>query len=297
MTHHPRGGKTNTLGVDVGGSLIKILRLSGEGSIEETRSFPLPSTTAAMMQAVVQGASELRDQWTLAAGVGMAGLVRWPSGVFAWGPHLPGKDIEARQHLQNEWGLPVVVDNDVNCAALAELEVGAARGVRHGVMITIGTGIGGGLIVEGKIYRGSSFAGELGHMTMVPDGKPCHCGHRGCWETLVADATVQPFLKGARIGGVTAQARLTEVGRWLGRGLVNVIAILDPETLILGGGVVAAASDLLLPVAIEEIERSLPGATARPKVSLKAAEAGPWAGALGAALLASRNLGEAAVVG
>ena len=284
---------TNTLGVDVGGSLIKMLRLAGEGSIEATRSFPLPSTTTEMMQAVVLGASELRDQQTTAVGVGMAGLVRWPSGVFAWGPHLPGSDIEARQLLHKEWGLPVVVDNDVNCGALAELEVGAAQGVRHGVMITIGTGIGGGLIVDGKIYRGRSFAGELGHMTMVPDGEPCHCGHRGCWETLVADATVQPFLKEARNGGVTAQARLTEVGRWLGRGLVNVIAILDPATIILGGGVVAAASDLLLPVAIEEIHRRLPGATARPEVSVKAAEAGPWAGALGAALLARGDLGEA----
>jgi glucokinase len=284
---------TNILGVDVGGSLIKMLRLATDGGVEETRSLPLPSTAAEMMQAVVEGASGLRDQGTVAAGVGMAGLVRWPSGVFAWGPHLPGKEIEARIHLQKEWGLPVVVDNDVNCAALAELEVGAAMGVRHGVMITIGTGIGGGLIVDGKIYRGSSFAGELGHMTMVPNGEACHCGHRGCWETLVADATVQPFLKEAREGGVTAKARLTEVGRWLGRGLVNVIAILDPASIILGGGVMAAASDLLLPVAISEVATNLPGGPARPEIAFKIAEAGPWAGALGAALLARSDLGEA----
>lgn len=270
-----------------------MLRLAGDGSIEITRSFPLPSTAAEMMQAVVEGASELRDQGTVAAGVGMAGLVRWPAGVFAWGPHLPGRDIAARHYLQREWSLPVVVDNDVNCAALAELEVGAATGVRHGVMITIGTGIGGGLIVDGRIYRGSSFAGELGHMTMVPNGEPCDCGHRGCWETLVADATVQPFLKAARAGGVTANAKLNEVGRWLGRGLVNVIAILDPETIILGGGVIAAASDLLLPVAIAEIGANLPGGGARPEVAVKVAAAGPWAGALGAALLARGDLGEA----
>ena len=235
----------------------------------------------------------MRDPETLAVGVGMAGLVRWPTGVFAWGPHLPGKEIAARQQLQREWGLPVVVDNDVNCAALAELEVGAAIGVRHGVMITIGTGIGGGLIVDGRIYRGSSFAGELGHMTMVPNGEPCHCGHRGCWETLVADANVQPFLREARAGGVTANARLTEAGKWLGRGLVNVIAILDPETIVLGGGVMAAASDLLLPVAIAEIDANLPGGGVRPEVALKVAQAGPWAGALGAALLARGDLGEA----
>jgi glucokinase len=190
-------------------------------------------------------------------------------------------------------GLSVVVDNDVNCAALAELKVGAAIGVKHGVMITIGTGIGGGLIVDGRIYRGSSFAGELGHMTMVPNGEPCHCGHRGCWETLVADATVQPFLKEARAGGVTATARLNEVGRWLGRGLVNVIAILDPETIVLGGGVMAAASELLVPVAIAEIGANLPGGGARPAVAVKVAEAGPWAGALGAALLARGGPGEA----
>ncbi|HEX5671354.1 MAG TPA: ROK family protein, partial [Acidimicrobiia bacterium] len=235
---------------------------------------------------VVRGASELRDKETVAVGVGMAGLVRWPAGVFAWGPHLPGTEMGARQQLQQEWSLPVVVDNDVNCAALAELEVGAAIGVRHGVMITIGTGIGGGLIVDGRIYRGSSFAGELGHMTMVPNGEPCHCGHRGCWETLVADATVQPFLREARAGGVTANARLTEAGRWLGRGLVNVIAILDPATIVLGGGVISAASDLLLPVAIAEIGANLPGGVFRSEVAVKVAEAGPWAGALGAAMLA-----------
>jgi glucokinase len=270
-----------------------MLRLAEGGAIEETRSLSLPASSAELMQTVVQGASELRVPGTVAVGVGMAGLVRWPSGIFMWGPHVPGNEVGARELWQKEWGLPVTVDNDVNCAALAEVEVGAAMGVNHGVMITIGTGIGGGLIVNGEIYRGSSFAGELGHMTMVPNGELCHCGHRGCWETLVNDATVQPFLKEARRGGVSAQAKLTEAGRWLGRGLVNVMVILDPEAVILGGGVMAAASDLLLPVALEEVHAKLPGGWARQQVAVKVAAAGPWAGALGAALLARRRLGEA----
>ena len=279
----------NTLGVDVGGSLIKMLRLVDEGSIEETRSFPLPVTSAEMMGTIEQGVSELRDAGTVAVGVGMAGLVRWPGGVFAWGPHVPGGEIKASEQLQRELGLAVVVDNDVNCAALAELKLGAAIGVRHGVMVTIGTGIGGGLIIDGEIYRGSSFAGELGHMTMVPNGEPCSCGHRGCWETLVSEATVQPYLGEAREGGVVARARLAEVARWLGRGLVNVIAVLDPETIVLGGGVMAAASDFLVPVAFDEIAAKLPGGHARKRIEVKLAAAGPWAGAVGAALLARRG--------
>lgn len=283
---------TNTLGVDVGGSFIKALRLEADGAIDKTFSIPLPVTTEEMMEAVVAAAAALRTAGTAGVGVGMAGLVRWPEGVFAWGPHLPGEEIPVLDRLQEALGLAVTVDNDVNCAVLAELHRGAAAGFRHVVMVTIGTGIGGGIIFDSAIYRGSSFAGELGHMTMVPNGELCACGHRGCWETLVADATVQPWLAEARAGGLTAGRKIAETGRWLGRGLVNLVAVLDPEVIVVGGGVMVAAGDLLLPVARAEVETHLPGGSVRSPVEIRTAAAGPWAGALGAALLAEEVLSQ-----
>ena len=183
-----------------------------------------------------------------------------------------------RDRLEELLGLPVVVDNDANCAALAELTTGAAMGTRNAVVMTLGTGIGAGIIADGAVYRGGSFAGEAGHMTMIPDGDPCECGRRGCWETLVSGrrfgAGARRIMKAdpsgilativgdaepsgsylgiaAAAGDVAARDAVVEAGRWLGRGVANLVAILDPEVVVVGGAAVAVG-DVLLAAAREE---------------------------------------------
>ncbi len=277
---------SNTVGLDIGGTLIKALRLGEDGEVERREAVPVPSTPEALLEAARQAVEQVRSDATTAVGVGMAGLVRWPEGIFVWGPHLPWVDLPVRAHLHEAVGLPVRVDNDANCAVLAEARVGAARGVSNVVLITIGTGIGGGLLLNGDLYRGSSFGGELGHMTMVTDGAPCACGGRGCWETVVSNARLEPWLESARAGDREALARLEEIGNWLGRGLALVATALDPDLFVIGGGGGAAAGEFLLPAARAAVGKAWAGSRFRESIPVVAAEAGAWAGALGAGIIA-----------
>ena len=246
----------------------------------------------------------------------MAGLVRWPDGVFVWGPHVRGENLAMRQRLVELLGLPVVVDNDANCAALAELRLGAAMGCQNAVVMTLGTGIGAGIIASGAVYRGGSFAGEAGHMTMVPDGDLCECGRRGCWETLVSgrrfgeearrivkadpDGILALIVdaaepSGAHLGRAVAAGDRTsldsviESGHWLGRGAANLVAILDPELIVVGGAAVAVG-DALLDAARKEAMRFVEGSAHRQPIRIELARCGPRAGAIGAGLLAAEAL-------
>lgn len=294
-----------TVGIDVGGTKIGGVRL-GEGGIEEAEDVPKPEI--GLVETMAELIDSLRRPDTTSIGVGMAGLVRWPEGVFVWGPHVPGVDLPLRTDLEATLGLPVVVDNDANLAALAEVRLGAATGCQHVVMLTLGTGIGCGLIFSGSIYRGHSFAGEAGHMIMVPDGLLCACGRRGCWETLVSGSSLDDAARrlglvaadGRKAGGAelvaaalagdaAAVAVVTEAGRWLGRGIANIIALLDPEMVVIGGAV-SAAGDVLLDPARTSIASVLEGADHRPRVEVVPAGLGPRAGAIGAALLAGEKM-------
>jgi glucokinase len=198
-----------------------------------------------------------------------------------------------------------VVDNDANLAALAEHRLGAARGVSHALMVTLGTGIGGGLIIDGRIYRGAGFAGEIGHMTMFPGGELCDCGQRGCWETLVSGgrldrlarevlarstATGVDLTEAAAVGNPKARGVLAEAGRWLGRGIANLVAVLDPEVVVIGGAAAGAGGWLFDParkVLAEETE----GAAFRTPLRLVPAELGSKAAAMGAAMTAREWVG------
>jgi glucokinase len=290
-----------TIGVDVGGTKIGGVRLGDEG-LAESNEVPKPNEE--VVEAVAALIDSLRAPDTTAVGLGMAGLVRWPEGVFVWGPHVPGVDLPLKADLTARLELPVVVDNDANLAALAEVRMGAAQGFRHVVMLTLGTGIGCGLIFGGAIYRGHSFAGEAGHMTMLPDGPLCACGRRGCWETLVSGSSLDDaarrlglastagrppggaeLVAAALAGDSAALAVVTEAGHWLGRGISNIVALLDPEVVVIGGAV-SAAGDLLLDPARTSIASALEGAEHRPPVEVVPAGLGPRAGAIGAALLA-----------
>jgi glucokinase len=271
-----------------------------------------PGDVAALLDTLAALTRALSQADTAAVGVGMAGLVRWPEGIFVWGPHLPGRQIRVREALGEMLGMPVIVDNDANCAALAELRIGAATGVQDAVVLTFGTGIGAGIIAGGAVYRGRSFAGEAGHMTMLPGGDQCACGRRGCWETLVSghrfdeaarrlaaidpDGAVSRLAAGAAASGthLTAAAAagdkssreaLAAAGRWLGRGVANLVVLLDPELIVVGGAAVAAGEWLLGP-ARAELRQVLEGVEHRPPIRIEAAAAGPWAGAIGAGLLA-----------
>jgi glucokinase len=236
--------------------------------------------------------------------------------VFA--PHLPWRGEDVRGRLAERWGTPVVLDNDANCTAVAEAAYGMADGDGTGLVVTMGTGIGGAVLVDGRVIRGrNGMAGEFGHMQVVPDGQPCECGGRGCWEqyasgnALVRYARAQiglqpsvlteacggdpdrltgPMITDAAVDGdLVARQAFGAVGHWLGVGLANLVAALDPHRIVVGGGV-SAAGDRLLDPARTALERSMVAAGLRVVPPVLAARLGPEAGVVGAAELARRSL-------
>ena len=250
-------------------------------------------------------------------GVGAAGLVD-RRGVLRFGPNLPGiVELALLDRLRSGplRGRPVRVDNDATCAAFAETEIGAAAGCADVLMATIGTGIGGGLVTGGRLLRGHhGFAGEIGHHVVDPSGPPCVCGNRGCWERYASGSGLGWMAREEALAG--RAARLVElaggdpeavrgehvsqaagegdepalgiferVGWWLALGLANLATILDPELIVIGGGMVEAGPVLLEP-ARRAFATLFEGAAHRPAVPLVAARFGERAGAVGAALLA-----------
>ena len=235
--------------------------------------------------------------------------------VFA--PHLSWRNEPLRDSLTRRIGVPIHVENDANAACWAEWRFGVARGESHVVMITLGTGIGGGHIDEGRLRRGKyGIAAEYGHMQVVPDGRRCECGNRGCWEqyasgnALVREAkhmidagspvavdlaerlageggtlTGPLITEAARDGDPTARELLAELGYWLGVGIANLAAAFDPGLFVIGGGV-SAAGGLLIDPARDTFARKLTGRGYRPTAEVAAAALGNDAGLIGAADLA-----------
>jgi glucokinase len=250
-----------------------------------------------------------------AVGFGIPALVEWDKGVSRWSTHLPLEDVRFRDLMSERLGLPVVVDNDANAALVAEARFGAARGLSHAVFVALGTGIGSGLLLDGRVYRGAlGFGAEIGHMVVDLHGPECQgaCPGRGCLEVLASGSTIgREGLAAARsspssalgrrlaagreiTGGIVtelahsgddaARSVLAEVGRRLGYGLVGVVNIFNPEVIVIGGGAVAAG-DLLLDPAREVVAtRALP--PMRELVRIMPAHFGDESGMLGAALLA-----------
>lgn len=236
-------------------------------------------------------------------------------------PHLPWRGQQVRARLAERWQVPVLLDNDANCAARAEAAYGAAVGARDALVVTLGTGIGGAVVLDGELHRGrNGMAGEFGHMQVVPDGRDCECGRRGCWEqyssgnalvrharaALAEPGAAGPLLdlaegdpalvdgpmvtEAARAGDAVALAAFASVGGWLGTGLANLVAALDPEVVVVGGGV-SAADDLLLEPARRALTSSLVGAEDRVVPPVLRAAHGPEAGAVGAASMVRDALG------
>ncbi|GAA3664903.1 ROK family glucokinase [Nocardioides ginsengisoli] len=292
------------VGVDVGGTKVLAVRVSATAEVEEVATRPMPGRTAPIeeVEAVIEAAARdvYGDRLPAALGISAAGLVDADGERFLFGAHLPWRDAPVRKALTERTGLPVVLDNDANCAAHAELVAGAARGVRSALLITIGTGIGGAILLDGRVVRGAhGLAGEFGHMQVVPGGLACECGLHGCWEQYCSGRALERVTRvalGRHLDGpeVTALARAGDevalhafgsIGTWLGVGVAGLVSAFDPERVVVGGGV-SAVGDLLLAPARRALTASLQGTAYRAVPALVPAELGPEAGAIGAALLA-----------
>jgi glucokinase len=311
-----------TVGVDLGGTKV-LVGVVGEDRqvLYEDREQSAGQTEDELLQTLeheVREALEARPD-AAAVGLGIPCTIDRERGVAITAVNLPIQNVPIRDRMRERLGIPVFIDNDANVAALAEHRFGAARGTREAVMLTIGTGIGGGVIVDGELYRGSrGAASEPGHMVIDFDGPPCqgNCPNRGCLETFASGTALaregreaaerEPesalgrvleqggAIDGAAVtdaandGDPVAVAVVAEAGRRLGAGLSSLANIFEPEVIVLGGGVGKAVGELMVAPAREELRaRALPPMNSTP---VKFAELGPEAGMIGAAEMARLEL-------
>jgi glucokinase len=313
-----------SVGVDVGGTKIAAAAISGT-SVIESNERPTVLDPHAILDEIADAARtviEAAPGPVAAVGIGVPSQVHFATGRVMASVNIPLQGVELRQELGSRLGLPVFVDNDGNCAALAEAHLVEGGPARHLVMYTMGTGVGGGVVIDGRVFRGATGLGaELGHVVVQSDGPDCpgNCPNRGCMEALCSglalerDATQmgreRPDSAFGKIvaekGRVTgrdavAAARaldpdavdlLRQLGTWLGVGIANAINTFEPEWVAIGGGL-SAASDLFLGRAIEEARsRALPESLAGVRIT--PAHGGPAAGVIGAGLLASQEYARA----
>lgn len=308
-----------TIGVDIGGTKIAAGVVDEEGMILTEAVEPTPATDApAIARAVATAVLRLREQYDVdAVGIGAAGFVDAARRTVLFAPNISWVDEPLAEHVRDQVDLPVVVENDANAATWGEFRFGAGHDVDDLVLVTVGTGVGGGIVVDGVLQRGTfGMAAEFGHLRVVPAGIQCGCGQYGCWEqyasgrALVREARVRlaaddPDVGHLRdlVGGdpdaltgpmITAEAKagdplsielLADVGRWLGEGIATLSAVLDPGVVALGGGV-SAAGDLVLEPARRALLRTLSAVAHRPRAELRIATLGNKAGLVGAADLA-----------
>jgi len=304
------------IAVDCGGTnlVFGVFDESGGGDPAGVR--PAPARAGAIPEAVVAAISPLLGPEVSAVGIGCAGLVDHVNGRLVWSPHASGPAVPLGPEVARATGLPVLVDNDANLAALAEARLGAGSGGRMVLFVGLGTGIGGGLVIEGRVERGRGFLGEMGHLVLDPAGPLCACGRRGCWEALVSGTSLgrsarelaaadplgavahaaggevprgEHLVVAAAAGDGEAATRLAAAGGWLGRGLANLVALLDPDVIVVGGAVAGAGEPLLGP-ARAVLAETVEGGGRRRATPVVPARFGRTAGLVGAALA----VGEAA---
>ena len=292
------------IGIDIGGTKVAggVVDVDGNIAHRARRDTPHRSKNPAVVEdTIVDVVDELMQivgsETVAAVGIGAAGFVAADRATVVFAPHLSWRHEPLQEALQKRVVVPIFVDNDANAAAWAEWKFGAAHGETHVMMITLGTGIGGGILVNGQVQRGRfGIAGEFGHMQVVPGGHRCECGNRGCWEQYARDlldrVEGQPdnltgplITEAARDGDPTSRELLAEVGNWLGVGIANLAAAFDPGMFVIGGGV-SSAGDLLLGPARETFKRQLTGRGYRPEARIVVARLGNEAGLIGAADLA-----------
>ncbi len=308
-----------TCGIDIGGTKIAGAVVAEDGTVVAQTRVESPATDAGAMATAVAGlvAELVAAHPVTAVGVGAAGYVAADRSTVLFAPNISWRNEPLGADLAGLTGLPVVIENDGNAAAWGEFRFGAGREFDDQLMVTVGTGVGGGVIVDGHLLRGAfGVGGEIGHLRLVPDGILCGCGNRGCFEqygsgTALVRSTRDAVLadrRGARdllerAGGdvesingplITAAAQdgdafaieqLARLGEHLGQGIASLAAVLDPGVVVIGGGV-SEAHDLLLDPIRESFARELTGRGYRPQAEIRLAAMGNRAGVVGAADLA-----------
>lgn len=296
-------GVSLTIGVDIGGTKVAAGVVDEDGRIiaRAMRQTPDRSTAPSVVEAViVEAVEELRREHNVSAvGIGAAGFVDANGELVRFAPHLSWREEPLRAKLMDRLNVPVFVDNDANTALWAEHRFGAAQGEENVVLVTLGTGIGGALLINGRLFRGANgMAGEFGHMQLVPEGRPCECGRRGCWEQYSSGKALARYARSAGLhltgpslteaayeGHPVACGAYVDVGKWLGIGLAGVVAAFDPAVVVVGGGV-GAVGDLLLEPARRVLGEYVVGAGHRRLPDVLPAQMGADAGLVGAAELA-----------
>src|SRR3954471_14639346 len=306
-----RGGCV--IGVDLGGTKLLAGVVDGDLRVHHrTRRLAQGLDQPALLDTAVEAVQEAvgaSAHEVSAVGFGVPGLIEPASGRVTFSTHLPIEGLRFAEVLTGRLGLPVFVDNDANLALLAEHRGGAARGARNAMLLTLGTGIGGALLVEGELYRGRrGAAGELGHVVVDMDGPPCQgkCPNRGCLEVMASGTALEREARRAGLGGAPTGPVITElardgdpaarevvalIGRRLGIGLSGLANAFDPDVIVIGGGVIAAGELLLAPAREELLARALPPVRETPVV---AARFGEDAGLVGAAILAREAVAQQA---
>jgi glucokinase len=310
------------IGVDIGGTKVAAGVVDEHGAIVATSRRDTPSQDPSKIEEIIGDVvRELQAAHDVeAVGVGAAGFVDAARSTVIFAPNLAWRDEPLRAAVEARCGLPVVVENDANAAAWAEARFGAGRGQDYLVILTLGTGLGGGLVVDGQLYRGRlGIAAEFGHLTVEPGGRRCGCGGRGCWEryasgrALVREAqelaSISPAIaarllelaggrpeaitglavtQAAQDGDEAALEAFRVVGTWLGHGMASLAAVLDPGMFVLGGGV-SAAGELVREPAARTLQERITARAYREVPGVRLAELGPEAGIVGAADLARRR--------
>lgn len=311
-----------TVGVDVGGTSVRAGVVDERGSLLDTARVGTPSEENALEDAIAGVVEHLRNRHDVAAvGLAVAGFVARDRCTVMFAPHLAWRNAPVADRIAKRVGLSVTLEHDVNSAVVAEHRFGAARGAGVAALVALGTGIGAGLLLDGEIYRGAhGVAPELGHLTVVRDGRACPCGKYGCWErycsgtALAATAvellarypgrstvlsreiagdpgsvTGRRVARAARDGDPIALRAMAELAKWLGEGLALVADVFDPETIVIGGGV-SESAPLFMDEAREHYAGAITGARHRPLARIRTAHLGDDTAIVGAAALAMDTL-------
>ncbi|WP_256840000.1 ROK family glucokinase [Ornithinimicrobium faecis] len=320
---------TVNVGIDVGGTGIKGAAVAQDGTLRHRSERQTPAQDVdAIAQTIADLVRELTDKCRAdgdevgAVGVACAGFVDAAGGTVLFAPNLAWRDAPLKARLDEIVGRPIFLENDANAAAWGEFRFGGASEADDMLLVTIGTGVGGGIVSDGELLRGSEgIAAEIGHLRVMPEGNRCGCGNRGCLEAYASGTalvregrelvgggsphagTLSDLCEGdpeqltghmitqaATDGDAAATELFADVGRWLGEGVASLVAVLDPELIVIGGGV-SEAGDLLLEPTRAAFGRQLTGRGHRRQAEIVLAQLGNDAGMIGAADLAARRAG------
>jgi glucokinase len=310
-----------TIGVDIGGTKIAAGVVDEEGAVLATCKVQTPSTPEGVIDAIADAVRTVSAGHPAeAVGIGAAGYVDDKRATVLFAPNINWRHESLKDKVEQRVGLPVVVENDANAAAWGEYRFGAGQGHDDVVCITLGTGLGGGIIIGGRLHRGRfGVAGEFGHIRVVPDGLLCGCGSQGCWEQYASGRALVRYARqramatpenaefllslgdgdpetiegkhiseAARAGDLVAVDSFRELARWAGAGLADLASLFDPSAFIVGGGV-SDEGDLVLDPIRKSFKRWLVGNQFRPHAAVLAAQLGGEAGLVGAADLARQG--------